>query len=254
MDLTRDPIPVLPTVHYNMGGVPCNYWGDVISPRDGDPDATVPGLMAVGEAACVSVHGANRLGSNSLTDLIVFGRAAGIRAGRSIDSDAPAPALNRTALDGVLNRFDRSRHADGGTPTAEIRLAMQQAMQEDAAVFRDQATLESACRRVSEIHESLADLKVHDRSMIWNSDLMETFELQNLLDNALATVYSARARKESRGAHAREDFPNRDDGNWMQHSLARIDVDGAVSLEYRPVHGYTLTGEIDPIPPRARVY
>ncbi len=254
VDLTREPVPVLPTVHYNMGGVPCNYWGEAISSRDGDPDAIAPGLMAVGEAACVSVHGANRLGSNSLTDLIVFGRAAGIRASEVVERQSSPPNPERAEIENILNRFDRVRHANGSTGTAEIRLLMQRAMQEDAAVFRDKATLDSACRRIGEIHAMLPDLRVSDRSLIWNSDLMETLELENLLANAAATVHSARTRTESRGAHAREDFPDRDDAEWMQHSLAWIDKDGKVDIGRRPIHNYTLTEEVEPIPPKARVY
>lgn len=260
VDLTRDPIPVIPTVHYNMGGIPTNYHGEALDPSRGGPDATVPGLMAVGEAGCASVHGANRLGSNSLIDLVVFGRAAAIRAGQVIDRAASVPEVNEKCFEKIMDRFDRLRHADGSASTAGLRDTMQQAMQEDAAVFRTEETLQSGVDRMKAIWGDLKDVKVHDRSMIWNSDLVETLELENLMANALTTVVSAEARKESRGAHAREDFSDRDDKNWRQHTLARIDDDGEVSLDYRPVHTKPLTkaadGGIDlkKIAPKARVY
>ena len=260
VDVTKEPIPVLPTVHYNMGGIPTNYWGEVLSPTPDNPDRVMPGLMAVGEAGCASVHGANRLGSNSLIDLVVFGRAAAIRAGQVIDRAAPMPAINKAASDRIMARFDRLRHADGATPTARLRDKMQRAMQEDAAVFRTQESLENGCKRISEVWNELADVKVFDRSMIWNSDLVETLELHNLMANAVTTVYGAEARKESRGAHAREDFPKRDDENWRKHTLAWLGEDGKVTLGYRPVHTETTLpidqGGIDPkkIAPKARVY
>ncbi len=254
VDVTREPIPVLPTVHYNMGGVPTNYHGEVLTSRDGNPDATVAGLMAIGEAACVSVHGANRLGSNSLLDLVVFGRAAAQRCAATVEPRRRQPALDASAGAEAIARVDRLRHANGSRPTAEIRLEMQKIMQSHAAVFRTGDSLREGLAQLERCNASFGDVRVSDRSLIWNTDLVETLELENLLGQALATISSALNRAESRGAHAREDFPNRDDERWMKHTLAWVGADGKVRLDYRPVHLATLTDEVEAIPPKARVY
>jgi succinate dehydrogenase / fumarate reductase flavoprotein subunit len=255
VDVTKQPIPVLPTVHYNMGGVQTNFNSEVVTLKDGNPDTVVPGLMAVGEAACVSVHGANRLGSNSLIDLVVFGRSAGLRAADILKPGAKQADLRPSMTDEHLARFDRFRNANGSTPTAALRLGMQKAMQNDAAVFRTGETLKQGVDKLAEIHSRVPDLKVTDRTLVWNSDLMETLELDNLVGQAAVTVNGALNRQESRGAHAREDFPDRDDKTWMKHTLAWFDdKTGKVTIDYRPVHTFTMTDEIEYIKPKARVY
>ncbi|MEL6322870.1 MAG: succinate dehydrogenase flavoprotein subunit [Pseudomonadota bacterium] len=254
VNVTKEPIPVLPTVHYNMGGIPTNYHGEVLTKKGDDPDSVVPGLMAVGEAACVSVHGANRLGSNSLIDLVVFGRAAGLRCGATVDAGASQPEIEDRQTDKHLARFDRLRNAEGDQPVAELRLEMQKAMQSNCAVFRTSDILREGVEKIDGIFEKLPEIDVKDRTMIWNTDLVEALEFDNLIAQASVTVNSAANRQESRGAHAMEDFPERDDQNWMKHTLAWGDENGKVRIDYRPVHDFTMSNDIAYIEPKKRVY
>jgi succinate dehydrogenase / fumarate reductase flavoprotein subunit len=254
VDIAREPIPIVPTVHYNMGGIPTNYHGEVLTKKNGQDDAVVPGLMALGEAACVSVHGANRLGSNSLIDLVVFGRAAAKRCAEIVTPGEKQPDLPANSAELALSRLDKFRHAKGGTTTAQLRLRMQKVMQNNCAVFRTGEVLQEGSKLIHEAYDSVADVKVVDRSLIWNSDLVETLEFDNLVAQAVVTMDSALNRTESRGAHAREDFPNRDDKNWMKHTLAWLDAKGNVRLDYRPVHAYTLTNDVAYVEPKERVY
>ena len=254
VEVTKEPIPVLPTVHYNMGGIPTNYWGEVLRPTPENPDQIVPGLMAIGEAACVSVHGANRLGTNSLLDLVVFGRAAAIRAAEVVKPNTPHKPLSPTAADAAIARFDRIRNAKGSLKTAEIRNSMQRTMQDHCAVFRTSQVLAEGVTKINEIAKSFSEVQITDRSLVWNSDLVEALELENLLVQAVVSLTSAENRHESRGAHAHEDFPDRNDDVWMKHTVTWLDDAGKVTIGYRPVHLYTLTDEVEAFPPKARVY
>jgi len=255
VDLTKEPIPVLPTVHYNMGGIATNFHGEVLTKKGGDPDAVVPGLMAIGEAACVSVHGANRLGSNSLIDLVVFGRAAALRCAETVEANGKHAELSSDSADLALSRLDKFRNASGSQPTAQLRLKMQKVMQNNCAVFRTGETLQEGHKLIHQVFDEMPDVRVTDRSLIWNSDLVETLELDNLIAQAVVTMDSANNRTESRGSHAREDYPDRDDKNWMKHTLAWLDPKtGKVTIDYRPVHAYTMTNDIAYIEPKARVY
>lgn len=254
VDVTKEPIPVLPTVHYNMGGIPTNVKTEVVCPTAADPSRVVPGLMAIGEAACVSVHGANRLGSNSLLDLVVFGRAAAIRAAETVTPGQPHKPVANDIANKPLDRFDHFRNARGGTPTAKLRLDMQKVMQNHAAVFRTGETLQQGCEMISKCHAQMSDIGINDRSMIFNTDLVETLELDNLMGQAVATLYSGVNRQESRGAHAREDFKDRDDANWLKHTVTWVDKNGKTTIGYRPVTLTTLTNEVEAVPPKARVY
>ncbi len=253
VDVTKDPIPVIPTVHYNMGGIPTNYHGEVVTLKDGDPDHVVEGLMAIGEAACVSVHGANRLGSNSLLDIVVFGRAAALRAKELVTAGAPHKKLGDEVTGALIDRLDKVRHAKGKTGAAELRDKMQRTMQSRAAVFRTGETMSAGVTELQAVVDGWEDIGVSDRSMVWNTDLVETLELENLLCQAQTIVEGANMRTESRGGHAREDYTERDDDNWMKHTLSWV-KDGKVSFDFRPVHMNTLTDEVDPVPPKKRVY
>jgi len=253
VDVTKEPIPVLPTAHYNMGGIPTNYKAEVVTLQDGNPDTVVPGLMAIGETACVSVHGANRLGSNSLLDIVVFGRSAAMRCAELIKPGTSLKPLARDACESALQRFDKIRHAKGSKRTADLRLDMQKTMQNHAAVFRTGAVLEEGIEKLKSVRASFSDVLVNDRSLIWNTDLVETLELDNLMGQAMVAISAAANRKESRGGHAREDYPDRDDKNWLKHTLTWLQQE-QVKIDYRPVHLFTLTDEVETVPPKARVY